>query len=869
MKMNKMFTGLIALVAGVALSAGSAFATKGYTIGDAAGMKLIPFYEAGGSLFTAIAIHNMSAREASTATVHGDVDTAQMALDNADQDALTGTEYAALEMTLADAKEAIYTENLFVNVMVHDAMGMAVMEDPVTLCLGENQSGHVLLTGPDVPSQVILDRGMVISMEMDDIPPYGYVTVTAGMKYTACDAPRHTALTAVDTGDDAVGNNMIAAWTILQDVGTGFFGTEIPTSTVSMATDGDDTDMVGMGLGCYGDGSEGDLGGADMAPGNMGEYSSGAPDYRCGLIPERHNNTRGADGMVTAGTATPPSMVTVRFDVIEGTENNIFVWLAEGEDTEDTAGSGARHVMATVTCEDGMMAQIPNEAPFADAGAMTSMATVRLPDKVNMIDPMGDEKVIETDVLVVGGGAAALRAAIGAGKQGVKVTVALKGKTGKVGASVSLDSPAVAWQCADGCSADTGDSPKVHFQEIVEVGLGMADPRLARIQANEIVDRTRELEGWGVEFVKDPTGKKKHFTAHSCFASHHRAHSVRDTGRGHAGDIVWAMIDQSKQYDIEVHQDVFITDLLVENGQCGGAMALGPDGQAMVYRTGAVMFGAGGARQIFPPVVFRGIDTTGDGYAMALRAGAELTNMEYIQYMVLPEGFNMMDIPGMYWSVFPKMRNRFGEEALSRYLPDGLTAEEAMRNRCMHMPFSMRDGSGWIDVAVAKEQNEGRNAPEGGLYLDFSECDLENYEPVIQHHFDEGKLKRKAIRPGKEARVVTTAHASNGGILINEQAQASLPGLFAAGEVCSGPPWRGPPGRGHGQHGYRIWRPRRQIRGQARQGNGSSSTKGKHFGAGPGTTEYPGRRKEGRRPVRQTPGNDGTRLSQCEKPRRL
>ncbi len=397
------------------------------------------------------------------------------------------------------------------------------------------------------------------------------------------------------------------------------------------------------------------------------------------------------------------------------------------------------------------------------------------------------EKVIETDVLIVGGGAAALRAAIGAGKQGVKVTVALKGKTGKVGASVSLDSPAVAWQCADGCSADTGDSPEVHFQEIVRVGLGMADPRLARIQATEIVYRTRELEGWGVEFVKDPSGRKKHFTAHSCFATHHRAHSVRDTGRGHAGEIVWAMIDESKKYDIEVHQDVFITDLLVENGQCAGAMALGPDGQAMVYRTGAVMLGAGGARQIFPPVVFRGIDTTGDGYAMALRAGAELTNMEYIQYMVLPEDFSMMDIPGMYWSAFPKMRNRLGEEVLSRYLPDGLTAEEAMRNRCLHMPFSMRDGSGWIDVTVAKEQNEGRDVPGGGLHLDFSECDLENYEPVIQHHFDEGKLRRKAIRPGKEARVVTTAHASNGGILINEQAQASLPGLFAAGEVCSGP----------------------------------------------------------------------------------
>jgi L-aspartate oxidase len=400
---------------------------------------------------------------------------------------------------------------------------------------------------------------------------------------------------------------------------------------------------------------------------------------------------------------------------------------------------------------------------------------------------MNIERVIETDVLIVGGGAAALRAAVGAGELGAKVTVALKGKTGKVGASVSLDSPAVAWQCADGCSADSGDSPEVHFHEIVSTGLGMADPRLARIQAYEIVERTRELERWGVQFVKDPSGRKAHFTAHSCFAHHHRAHSVRDTGRGHAGDIVWTMIDRSKQYDIDVHQDVFITDLLVEDGACVGAMGLDPDGRPVMYRSGAVMFGAGGARQIFPPTAVTQIDTTGDGYAMALRAGAELTNMEFIQYMVLPSGFSMFDVPGMYWSAFPKLRNRHGEEVLSRYLPEGVSVEQAMRDRCQHMPFSIRDASGWIDIAVVKEENAGRGAPEGGLYLDFSECDLENYEPVIQHHFDEGKMERKAIRPSANARVVSTAHASNGGILINEQAEASLPGLFAAGEVCTGP----------------------------------------------------------------------------------
>jgi hypothetical protein len=221
---------------------------------------------------------------------------------------------------------------------------------------------------------------MVISMEMDDIPPYGYVTVTAGTKYTACDAPRHTALTEVVKGEDDVGSNMIAAWTILQDVGSGFFATEIPTSTVTMAPDTNDDDVIEFG--CYGDGSEG----------NTGVYSSGAPDYRCGLIPERHNNaSTTVDGVttLTPATATTSSHVTARFDVIEGSENDVFVWLAEGEDMEDTAGSDVRRVDVTVTCEDGMTAQIPDESAFADAGAMVSMATVRLPNRINVLDPMG------------------------------------------------------------------------------------------------------------------------------------------------------------------------------------------------------------------------------------------------------------------------------------------------------------------------------------------------------------------------------------------------------------------------------------------------------------------------------------------------
>lgn len=405
MKMNKLFAGLIAFVAGVALSAGSAFATKGYTIGDSSGAKLIPYFMAGDTAFTAIAVQNMSVREASTAARHTAVATAKTALMTA-QDAETPDldTIAAAEKTLMEAEEAIYMEHLLVEVIVYDAMGMAVeMDMPAELCLAEMQAGYVLITGPDVPDQHMMDTGLVLSMDMSGIPAEGFVKLVTGAKLESCTPSRATGLAKVRLGasngatppvfaeaDEAagsrVGSRMIAAWTILQDVGTGFFGTEIPTATVTLAMDGADADDVGMGLGCYG---------ADMVEGTTGVFNAAIanePPTRCGLIPERHNNT-----MTTAdppvldlASATPRSMVTARFDVIEGTHNDVYVWLAMGEDDMDTPGSGVRRVAVTVTCEDGMMAQVPSMDPFADEGTMMSSAVVTLPDKINVIDPMGD-----------------------------------------------------------------------------------------------------------------------------------------------------------------------------------------------------------------------------------------------------------------------------------------------------------------------------------------------------------------------------------------------------------------------------------------------------------------------------------------------
>ena len=393
-------------------------------------------------------------------------------------------------------------------------------------------------------------------------------------------------------------------------------------------------------------------------------------------------------------------------------------------------------------------------------------------------------KIVTTDVLVIGGGGAACRAAVAAHDAGAQTTLVLKGTLGACGATVA-PGRGVAWQVADTC-AGPEDSPEVHLHNILDVGLGMADPRLARILAYELLERTEEMERWGLHFEPDPTGEKKHYSAYSCFGNRPRAHCIMNSGHGHAGDIVVALGRQMAKREIAVHERVFVTDLIVADGICRGALALAGDGQVIAYRAGAVVLGSGGARQIFPAGASQRIDTTGDGYAMALRAGAELTNMEFAQFMLHVIVSRPMSVPGSFWALYPRVLNRHGEEVLGRYLPSGVTAQQAMWERTLHEPFSCRDASGWLDIAITTELREGRGSDEGGLWVDFSQVDLRSFKPSRPTHLPQD-YSRPVELPDGPIQVRNMAHAINGGVCIDERAAATLPGLYAAGEVAAGP----------------------------------------------------------------------------------
>ena len=446
MTMNKFFTGLIALVAGVALSAGSAFATAGYMSGDPAMMKLVPWFETGEMKATIIGIQNMSPQELDTMTKHNRVATAKKALETAQANPQTSLDdLARLEKNIADAEKVVYTEHVFVTVNVYDAMGMMMDDATMTLCLAENQFGYVVLQGPS-SEMMDHDRGGVFSATDGDIPEYGYVKIAAGAnKYNGCAATSPDGLKRIktpdtpDTGDPATAvvpaKSRIAAWTIIQDTSSGFFGTEVPTATISTAAaltisdvDGDGTFvdsaadaavsnriMLDAQVACYSapsaDTSEtgqptdpviGDPP-TSVTPGQVPHTAGDFDQMRCGLIPERHDNTRVTAAGPTKGTpmiadvpeddadgsdtdsATPRAHAMARYDA--GDESMIYVWLADGMDTDDTKPSKRRMLDVAVKCGDGevMMDE--------DVDGTPKSIKVPAPDMITMIDPNGDDLV--------------------------------------------------------------------------------------------------------------------------------------------------------------------------------------------------------------------------------------------------------------------------------------------------------------------------------------------------------------------------------------------------------------------------------------------------------------------------------------------
>ena len=374
-------------------------------------------------------------------------------------------------------------------------------------------------------------------------------------------------------------------------------------------------------------------------------------------------------------------------------------------------------------------------------------------------------KEYSTDVLIVGGGGAATAAAISAHEAGVRTTIAVKGQFGVAGvrgAGATSNPLADFWTIRTvGPKGGLFNPPDAVYRDMIQTGLGMADPKLCRIFVDEVSDAIKRLREMGMYFQSKMLAV---MPAQS-----------KSGGTNNIVAIQKAVIDGTNTQVIE-HAN--LTDLLVERDRCYGAVGVDDDGEPFVIHAGAVMLATGGVGQLFK-YSFNPPGNTGDGYAMALRAGARLFNMEFMQ-QGLATTWPCQAMVMLYEMPEPyRMFNRHGKSFIQGYLPEGITLEEVSKRKAFHWPVSCRDAALHLDRAIHGEVLAGRGTENDAVYLDLSSA-RRGFLPEMfvdyMAKFDID-LKRDLLQ------IQNHHHTSNGGVRVDVHCQSRIRGLFAAGET--------------------------------------------------------------------------------------
>jgi succinate dehydrogenase/fumarate reductase flavoprotein subunit len=379
-------------------------------------------------------------------------------------------------------------------------------------------------------------------------------------------------------------------------------------------------------------------------------------------------------------------------------------------------------------------------------------------------------KRYETDVLIVGGGGAATASAISAHENGARTMLAVKGQFGVPGvrgAGATSNPIGDYWTIRTvGPKGGFFNPPDMVYRDMLQTGLGMADPQLCRIFVDEVSEAITRLHEMGMRF------KNKVLATMEASA-----------GAGGTNSIVAIQKSVLEGTSTQVLQHANIIDLVVENGRCLGAVGIDDDGMPFLIEAGAVILAAGGVGQLFR-YSFNPEGNTGDAYAMALRAGAALFNMEFMQ-QGLATTWPTQAMVMLYDMQEPyRILNAEGKCFLNDYLPDGVSLEEVSKVKASHWPVSCRDSALYLDRAIKAEVLAGRGTKHDAVLLDLSGA-RRGFEPELFTKFMMSKgmdIEHDLIQ------VQVHHHTSNGGIRIDADAQSSITGLFAAGEAAG---WQG------------------------------------------------------------------------------
>jgi succinate dehydrogenase / fumarate reductase, flavoprotein subunit len=411
-------------------------------------------------------------------------------------------------------------------------------------------------------------------------------------------------------------------------------------------------------------------------------------------------------------------------------------------------------------------------------------------------DLMAQYDALEHDVLIIGAGGAGLRAAIEAASTGARVGVVCKSLLGKAHTVMAEGGVAAAM-----ANVDDRDSWRVHFADTMRGGQYLNNWRMAELHAKEAPARVRELEAWGALFDRTPDGRilQRNFGGH-------RYPRLAHVGDRTGLEMIRTLQDHGIHRGLDVFMECTVVRLLTDGDRVAGALGYDRErGRFRLWRAKAVVLATGGIGKAFR-ITSNSWEYTGDGHALAYDAGAELVDMEFVQFhptgMVWPPSVRGILVTEGVRGEGGVLLNREGRRFMFDDIPEnyrGQTAdneEEGWRyvqgDKAARRPPELltRDH---VARSIVREVREGRGSPHGGVFLDIAwiKRRLPNAPEHIRKKLPSMYHQFKALADiditAQPMEVGPTTHYMMGGVRVDGDSQmSSVPGLFAAGEVAAG-----------------------------------------------------------------------------------
>ncbi len=409
---------------------------------------------------------------------------------------------------------------------------------------------------------------------------------------------------------------------------------------------------------------------------------------------------------------------------------------------------------------------------------------------------MPEFETLEHDVLVIGAGGAGLRAAIEAAAAGVRVGLVCKSLLGKAHTVMAEGGIAAAL-----ANVDERDSWKVHFADTMRGGQYVNNWRMAELHAKEAPDRVRELEAWGALFDRTKDGKilQRNFGGH-------RYPRLAHVGDRTGLELIRTLQDHGIHQGIDVHMEWTVVSLLKDGERIAGVFAYSRErGQFKVFRAKAVILATGGIGRAYK-ITSNSWEGTGDGHTLAYDAGAELIDMEFVQFhptgMVWPPSVRGILVTEGVRGEGGVLRNKDGKRFMFDDIPENYRSQTADneeegwrytqgdKNARRPPELLTRDH---VARCINREVKAGRGSPHGGVFLDISwikeklpnaQEHIKKKLPSMYHQFK--KLADLDITK-EPMEIGPTTHYVMGGVRVDADSQMSrVPGLFAAGECAAG-----------------------------------------------------------------------------------